>query len=212
MKRPSLLLAAAVAAVLVLTIAPATGDTAFRNDPAGDVVKWVDDPDTTTPAPARAQADLVRTRVTHGPEYVRVKARFRSLSRTGQAVYLSMRFKSPRNDRVLTIVAGSVDWQGDYSLYPWIDPDTFDDGFARGSLSIPSYPCPGLTWRFDYPNDEIRVAMPRACIEKPRFFRVSITAGSSVADPDGANAVHYEDQAGGTPGGAPAFSRALYRG
>lgn len=154
----------------LLTPVAAHADSYSRNDPSGDVVKSVFDPDGVVRQPARADGDIVRSAVTHGPRRVTMALRMRAIGRAaGQETIYDFRIGTRRAVREVILTAEPDRWQGHVDFY---------DG--RGSFAR----CKGIRWSIRYSTGMVTASVPRRCLGRPAAVHVGMGVGNLDARND----------------------------
>jgi len=150
---------AAAALLSPLAAGPAAARTTGLSDPRGDSwttnaqYEWerVDGP---------SQADLTRVTIAHNRRAVVVRARYAHLDRKGFTFQLGMgiRANTQRGSSYAVVMRDRRKWRGTSGI---------SDG--RG----PERDC-GVTHRIDYRRDLVRLRIPRACLDNPRWVRLQV--------------------------------------
>lgn len=128
-------------------------------DPTGDVwaisegenAKWTSAGDVPT-------ADVTSAIVRHGAHNVVVKMSFADLTREYDAGYWAMIY-TPKKFRAALVMAGPGRWKGRRELV--------DGQFGKVR-------CQGFTHTIDYATDEVTMRVPRGCLGRPAWVRVSL--------------------------------------
>jgi hypothetical protein len=184
------------AAALVLAPGIAHADTLTKADKAGDVLKSA----TTgggadTVDPTRANGDITRSIITHGPSNVKVKLVHRDLSKVGRIItIISIKTDKAKNFRRFEIVAAPGKYYGVVTVHTK----------AGKKVSCKT------TRKVDYAANSTLLVIPRKCLGNPRWVRV----GAGVVSTDDGFTTLYGDDArtNGTVGGEdPVFSNKVFR-
>ncbi|WP_182523447.1 hypothetical protein [Nocardioides dongkuii] len=194
-----LLLAPLLVAGLLLP-APAQAAVWTGTDDTGDVVGTTYDPEplpcgtvTRHDGSARTHGDLVRVRVRHGRDRLRITTRYADL-RPGRALTVAHEVRTPGRD----FVAGVMTSPGRRPSTWWYDAaaeSTDSCGITSGTIiGGGGVTCPSLREAVSLRRDRVRLTIPRDCLEAPRWVRVDAFAGHE------ADAVWYGDR-WGEPGG-----------
>jgi hypothetical protein len=126
------------------------------NDPTGDV--WASEEEGWVRAGKVPTADVTRAVVRHGPHNVVVTMTFADLRRVEAQHYIVSLF-GPRRYGAVFLSAGPGRWRGHHELV--------DEEFA-------SVKCRRLRHRIDYGTDHVSVTIPRTCIGRPAWVKVSM--------------------------------------
>jgi hypothetical protein len=175
----SLSTAVLAAALTVSGPSPATaGDElpsqVVLHDGPGDVRQWVAD-DQAWVAADLPESDVLRARVRHGRGALKIRMLFADLRRIGHEQTFRAVVKTPRSmyGSAITVAPGS--WRGRVSLAD----------FTREAV----WRCPGSGHFVDYSDNQVRIRVPRDCLDKPDWLRVTIT---NDFGPDG-EGVHIDN-------------------
>jgi len=152
----------------------AHADSYVRSDPSGDVVKAVFDPDGSVRQPTRADGDIVRSAVTHGPRRVTVALGFRALTRSTDETIYDVRLGTRKRVREVILIARPGKRQGSADIYD-----------RRGNDAR----CRGIHWSIRYASKQLTLSVPRRCLANPRQVRV----GMGVANLDRRNDLFSDD-------------------
>jgi hypothetical protein len=138
-------------------VAPAEGverpSRVVLNDGAGDV--WAGD--FSEEEPTRADfpaADVTRAVVKHGTFAVRIRMRIDDLRKIGTQFYQA-EIRTPRSEYFAAVVSQAGARRGQEEF----------DGARR---------CRAMTHKIDYANDVLRMRIPRSCLGRPRWVRVTL--------------------------------------
>jgi hypothetical protein len=157
----SLLSRAAMTGVVltaVLAAPAAQAATVNVRDARGDVAVSQDGGKFKPLGETRENTDLLRASVTHGPHKVRAKLTFDELSRNRDLRIALLRLKTPTGRTYdATWFSMPKDHQGSVSL-------------AR-SHRYQEVDCRKLAFRVDYAANTVSFAIPRACLDRPRWVR-----------------------------------------
>lgn len=154
----------------LLTPVAANADSYSRNDPSGDVVKSVFDPDGVVGQLARADGDIVRSGVTHGARRVTTALRMRTIGRAaGQETIYDFRIGTRRVVREVILTAEPDRWQGHVDFY---------DG--RGNVAR----CKGIRWSIRYATGLVTASVPHRCLGRPAAVHVGMGVGNLDAGND----------------------------
>ena len=155
----------------------AHADSYSRNDPSGDVVKAVFDPDGSVRQPGRTDGDIVRSGVSHGKHRINLALRMRAIGRSAnQETIYDFRIGSRHRVREVILTAKPGKWQGSARVYD-----------RRGN----SARCKGVRWSISYTAELVTVSVPRRCLGKPKWVHV----GMGVANLVGNDVDLYSDDA-----------------
>jgi hypothetical protein len=154
--RSAIVVTAAVAVPLLPTAAHA--DRYTYADPAADVVSFpVSDGDspTTTPAPDRAQGDVVASIVVHRRRNVLMRMQYRELDAGGVAAAHLFAIRTPTMTRLVTVFAGPGIWAG---------KPVMENSHGKKVRCH-------ITRKLDYAANTATVIVPRSCLGNPRWVR-----------------------------------------
>jgi len=160
--------ATALSAVALALGAPtaATAQTWNHADPAGDVVKYTFDTDTFeeshTGDPSVTNGDVISSTIKHNPRKVIATLRFRDLAVTHEDLTIfAMSIRTDKGNRDMTVAAMKGHERGvrDFSR---------PDGH--------SVRCRGASHHIDYAAHTVSVVVPRSCLGRPRWVKVSAGA------------------------------------
>lgn len=205
----SRILRTAGAAALSLALLAPTAAHADRwsgTDEVGDVEGWQYDPEpepcgtfTDLDGSAETNNDIVRLSVRHHRRAMVITTRFRALDPAlEQMLFLYVRTSTggwwldltrfedaPGRWRVHTFLGAEPDLP---------DPDDIPDDQCGFGVIIHGEPCK-IRRDVDFERDRIRLAVPRRCIDNPRWVRVGASAYRWVepADPDHATSTSFHD-------------------
>jgi hypothetical protein len=144
-----------------LAMAPAAAAEArsiTNIDQRGDVFSF-DESENPTPEPGIVNGDILKTRLSHGINRVRVKVRFADLKRKGafRGEYVRIRTNAGVRGSV-SLYAGPGDWQGFAQL-------NRNDGTHFGC---------SIGHSISYADNIVRLSVPRSCLDNPRWVRLGV--------------------------------------
>lgn len=156
-------LALPLSALTIPTAASAAEEPVSRvvlDDPAGDVwavgegenAEWVSAGDV-------PGADVVRAVVRHGPRMVVVKMIFTDLRRVEPQHYTAVIVGRPRSGAAF-VSTGPGRWRGRHQM-------------VNGNFA--PMKCPGLGHSINYDTERVTISVPRRCLGRPRWVRVSMS-------------------------------------
>lgn len=159
MKLRLIVLPVLTAAALAVPTAASAG-TLTHSDPAGDVVAidLTSAGGSMTPAPTRANGDIVATRLTYVGSTVRVKVRFRDLARKGTLI-TELAIKSGRSFRYVELTARPGAYAGRLKV------TTHADAPVK---------CAGTTHTIDYTANTELLTIPARCLGGPSWVRIGV--------------------------------------
>jgi hypothetical protein len=188
-------------AVTMLTVSePSASATEFPTgvvltDGAGDV--WVDrsgfgdNLDTRVSFPP---ADVKRAVVRHATYAVRIRMRFVNLRRLGDQAFQAEIETSGGGLSNADVGSSPGHRSGSHSFHSGGFPDTG---------------CPGMTHRINYATDVVRMRIPRSCLGRPRWVRVTLFNFMITTSDDG-DVFHVDNPHNHNVFGTP--TRRLFRG
>jgi hypothetical protein len=168
----------ATGAVVALLCPPvaASADSVTRADAVGDVARSPVGSTASSPAPGRADGDIVSTRVTHGAHRIWIGLRLRDLTTTTNGNFHRFWILSDRRFRAVEIDAFPGHWAGHAVM-------TTRNGQVVGCA---------VSHRIDYVEHRVVLSIPRSCLgHRPAWVRVaarSTVAGTTYAYTDDARA------------------------
>ena len=171
------LVAGAVAA-LVSQPAYAGAEVVTRADAIGDVARSPIGSSAYTPVPTRVEGDITSIRVRHARRTIRIDIRLRDLSTTNNGNFHRIAIKSNRRYRSIAIDAFPTHWAG---------------RLVTTNIHGRTVGC-AVSHVIDYTRNVVTVRMPRACLRRPDWVRVSArttVAGVKYAFADDATARGY---------------------
>lgn len=164
----SLALLLLIVATLAAVSVPAHADRALLTDETSDVWSFVS-PGHFTNEGSVKNADLERTWVRHQKRYVVVKALYVDLKKKASTSFDFHAYLDTRQR--LYAVTVQVDGRGRWSGVHLVRYATLTE-----------VDCDGLTHRVRFRVDTVRVRIPRACLDNPRWIRFQGRAASSKND------------------------------
>jgi hypothetical protein len=180
------LIAAGLAAGLTLLMAPAaSATTRDLNDDAGDVMTATVDSQgkiTQYNREGGAEGDITFARIQHTATAVVVYMRYRQLSVPKQYGGFSYTIEG-NNDQ-----AALVDIETRHGK-PQGDAEVFSTGRRCG-----------LSWHINYAGDSISMRIPRSCVHRAKYVRLTHISFEARQRPDGSGKIYYDNPArnGGT--------------
>jgi hypothetical protein len=165
-------LVAAFGAAVALQPAIANADSFTHIDSVGDLMQAPVGSTDFQPDPSRLEGDTASIRVSHLARTVRVKVRYRQLSRVGGAAHVFV-FRTDKGIRQLTVLAGPGNWRGSLT-------------FVNGSNK--KVRC-NISGGIDYVANTVLTVIPRSCLGNPRWVRV----GALAVTVDTNKVAHYDD-------------------
>jgi hypothetical protein len=169
-------LAAAAVTTLLCPVSTAAADSVTRADAAGDVARSPVGSATYSPAPSRADGDIVSTRVTHGAHKIWIGVRLRDLTASTNGNFHRFWILSDRRFRAVSIDAFPGHWAGHATM-------TTRSGRVVGCA---------ISHRIDYVQHRVVLTVPRSCLgHRPAWVRVAVrstVAGTTYAYTDDARA------------------------
>lgn len=176
-----LITAAVVAPALALIPVAANAAIVTTHDAEHDVMSMgAEDDDITTPEPLRAEGDVLKMRVNHRANVVRVTLFEKKITRAhdGSAAFHLFALRTNEGKRAeLSLIAFKGRLQG------------LSDFAVRGKQTK----CRGVRTYIDYANDNVQVSIPRRCLSNPRWVQVGAGTGS-ISD-EGEDSRIYADDA-----------------
>ena len=141
------------------------------------------------PAGDMPTADVVRAVVQHRRGSVVVRMDFADLRRQDPAAYTAM-IITPEKLRAAFVTTGPRRWAGKHML-------------VNGNYG--NVRCPGFAHTVDYDADRVVMTLPRTCLGRPRWVRVSMTNYMYAGDTEATfqeftDNPHTADADGGTTG------------
>jgi hypothetical protein len=171
------LVAGAVAA-LVSQPAYAGAEVVTRADAIGDVARSPIGSSAYAPVPTRVEGDITSIRVRHARRTIRIDIRLRDLSTTNNGNFHRIAIKSNRRYRSIAIDAFPTHWAGRLVT-------TTAGGVVVGC---------SVRHLIDYVGNVVTIRVPRVCLRRPDWVRVSArttVAGAKYAFADDAAARGY---------------------
>lgn len=147
-------------AMVMLVPTAAQAKSYSHVDPTGDVVSFVGQSETPTPAPDRASGDIVGSSVKHKAKKVIVRVQYRDLVAGDDVTLHIFEFKTSAMRREVMFFAGSV----------------FGSGGSKAKLTKPDgtkVPCK-VARRIDYSLHTVTVKVPRSCLDRPKWVQVGM--------------------------------------
>jgi hypothetical protein len=167
-------LAVGVVTALLCPPVTASADSVTRADAVGDVARSPVGSTVSSPAPGRADGDVVSIRVSHGAHKIWISLRMRDLTTTGNGNFHRFWILSDRRFRAVAIDAFPNHWAGRAVM-------TTRSGRVAGCA---------VSHRIDYVTHRVVVSVPRSCLgHRPVWVRVaarSTVAGTTYAYTDDA--------------------------
>jgi hypothetical protein len=163
-------------------------------DGAGDV--WFDpggSDDNPSTRGSFPPADVKRAVVRHATYALRIRMRFVTLRREGSQGF-EAEIQTPTESQLIASV-------------------TSVPGHRRGRhfFSDEGTTCPGMTHRINYATDVVRMRIPRSCLGRPRWVKVSLNNFMVTTPTSGQHdVVYFDNPHNHEPFGGP--TRRLYRG
>lgn len=139
-------------------------------DGKGDVWFWNDSPGGETLVGKKSTVDVIRAVAAHRPRVVTSLTRVLDLRRVGRFQEFDTRILTPTNAFAVWVVARKDNRAGRHVLF------SFDTGERVR--------CPGLAHDIGYGTNRVTVSVPRTCIGKPNWVRLSLQ--NSLGKGDGA--------------------------
>ena len=141
------------------------------------------------PAADMPTADVVRAEVQHRRGRVVVRMDFTDLRREDPASYTAM-IITPEKMRAAFVMTGPRRWAGKHML-------------VNGNYG--NVRCPGFEHSVDYDADQVVMTLPRTCLGRPRWVRVSMANSMFKGDTEATfqeitDNPHGADADGGTTG------------
>jgi hypothetical protein len=191
--RSAILVAAAAAVPLIPSAAQA--DTYRHSDVAGDVVSFTGASETPTPAPDRANGDVIASTVKHTRTKVIAQMTYRDLANADGFNGHFFRIKSNKMRRDVTVVTAS-------GIKPQVVV-TKPNG-KKATCNVKR--------SVDYSLHTVTVTVPRSCLGNPRWVKVGMASVfmTGVGNDD----TQYVDDAllsGGVPSTGPTYSPKVFR-
>lgn len=161
---------------VLATPTSAAAERGVLTDPAGDVVRTdmglgegeEDDGDRSF-APDEKGADVRRLVARHGRTSLTITMRYRDLTRGSKRLSTSFMIQAPREQFLFAEVTMGRERSGDRATFSSFS----DEEPAR---------CRGLRHEVSIASDTVRVTIPRRCLGRPAWVRVS---GNAIATPFG---------------------------
>jgi hypothetical protein len=161
MKKLTSVLVAAAAALVVVQPATAHADSYVRHDALADVVILNDD-DSQTKDPTRADGDIVTSGVSHYGRRLGLSMSFSELG-TQQEAAQYVWFLRTNEGKRRTLVIFAEPGQG------WWGAIVSNRGMVK---------CRGLSTRVDYVAKRVQAVVPRRCLSAPRWVQVQPAVGT----------------------------------
>lgn len=167
-------LATGAVLALLCQAAPASADALTRADATGDVAASPVGSSAYSPAPGRAEGDIVSTRVAHRAHRIRIVVRMRDLTTTTNGNFHRFWILSNRRFRAVEIDAFPGHWEGRAVV-------TGESGQVVGCA---------VSHLIDYVGHRVVLTVPRSCLgRRPKWVRVAehtTVAGTTYAYTDDA--------------------------
>ena len=139
-----------------------------HQDARGDVLRFAQESQASTPAPRDRTTDITTTVVDHRTRRLVVQSRVRHLSRSGYRLLIA---------EILTAEGKRYELVVDYSTTP-IGSRVSLSRFGSGA----AVRCPGATWSIDTAADRVGASVPTSCLGGPEWVRVGIALAAAPRD------------------------------
>jgi hypothetical protein len=137
-------------------------------------------------------ADVTRAVVKHGHYAIRIRMRFADLRRVGFQAFEAMIFNPRRGDDLASVGSGPGARQG---THQW------EAGESR---------CRGFTHTINYDTNWVTMRIPRSCLGRPPWVKVSLYNFTSIGDEE-SSTTHYTDNPHNHKESSFTYTRRLYR-
>jgi hypothetical protein len=193
-------------------IAEPLGEVLSVSDPRGDVrQQGADDETPMKLAPHRRDGDVVNVRLVHATDRIYIHLDLIELNETRREgtsgykgstgvyyVFLLLNRADGGNPRThgWSLRTGAGHRSGETKLW-------------QGDIG-PRIPCEGLVGQFDYERDEVRISIPRTCLDDPEWVQASLRFETYRYSPRYTYAEDYWPELGPPPGYEEAFSPRVF--
>jgi hypothetical protein len=151
---------ALAAALTVMAPTAAEAATYHHTDSTHDVVMVPDEGSTTTPEPTRMSGDILGSTVIHGKNRVVMQMRYAQLVKTNDFVFHYFSVATNKNKVRNFLLFAS--------------PGKLEGRVSRETGKGKPFRCKGVHWSIRYASGTATVSVPRRCLGRPKWVRVSM--------------------------------------